>query len=168
MRSLCWLGASALILTLAVPDAWGAAKSPASSAPRHRVHHAGAIIDNSTHMDANNLDMVVTNHGSYAYDLLTGNAGLIYPKGSTKTAIFAAGPWIGAKVNGETRVAVGEYSQEYTPGPMAGGTFQSDLPRFKSYKIERGNTTSADYLNWPAQDGAPLDSLGNPLPHPAL
>lgn len=163
MRSLCWLGASALILTLAVPDAWGAAKSPASSAPRHRVHHAGAIIDNSTHMDANNLDMVVTNHGSYAYDLLTGNAGLIYPKGSTKTAIFAAGPWIGAKVNGETRVAVGEYSQEYTPGPMAGGTFQSDLPRFKSYKIERGNTTSADYLNWPAQDGAPLDSLGNPL-----
>jgi hypothetical protein len=163
MRSIRWLGASALILALMAPEAWGAAKSSASPAPRHRAHRAGANIDNSTHMDANNLDMVDTNHGSYAYDLLTGNGGLIYPKGSTKTAIFAAGPWIGAKVNGETRVAVGEYSQEYTPGPMLGGTFQSDIPRFKNYRIDRGNTTSADYLNWPVQDGAPTDSLGNPL-----
>ncbi len=160
MRSSCWLGASALILVLAAPDAWGAARA---STPRHPIRRSAAMIDNSTHIDANNLDMIVTNHGSYANDLVTGNAGLIYPKGSTKTAIYAAGPWIGAKVGGETRVAVGEYSQEFVPGPMAGGTFQADDPRFKCYKIERGNTTSADYLNWPVQDGAPVDSTGHPL-----
>jgi len=160
MRWLHGLGAVTLFLTLAAPDAGAAVKPGVPS--RRAPHRAAAVIDNATHMDANNLDMVVTNHGSFAYDLLTGNAGLIYPKGSTKTAVFAAGPWIGAKVNGQVRVAVGEYSQEFVPGPMANGTFQTDNARFKNYKIVRGNTTSADYLNWPVDQGAPVDSLGKP------
>src|SRR5882672_7205664 len=159
MRFLRWLGVASLILTLAASDAAAAVK-PGVKPGRRAPHRAATIIDNSTHMDANNLDMVVTNHGSFAYDLLTGNSGLIYPKGSTKTAVFAAGPWIGAKVGSQVRVAVGEYSQEFTPGPMAGGTFQTDGPRFKNYKIVRGNTTDADYVNWPVDQGAPLDSLG--------
>jgi hypothetical protein len=46
---------------------------------------------------------------------------------------------------------------------MAGGTFQPDAPEFRNYRIDRGNTTSSDYLNWPVSQGAPLDSLGNPL-----
>jgi len=161
MRWLHWLGAASLILTLAASDAAAAVK-PGVKQSRRAPHRAATTIDNTAHMDANNLDMVVTNHGSFAYDLLTGNAGLIYPKGSTKTAVFAAGPWIGAKVNGQVRIAVGEYSQEFVPGPMAGGTFQADNARFKSYKIVRGNTTSADYLNWPVDQGAPVDSLGKP------
>src|SRR5437867_4329742 len=161
MRFLRWLGAAGLILTLAASDATAAVK-PGVAPGRRAQHRAATIIDNTTHMDANNIDMVVTNHGSFAYDLVTGNAGFIYPKGSTKTAVFAAGPWIGAKVNGQVRIAVGEYSQEFTPGPMAGGTFQTDNARFKNYKIARGNTTSADYLNWPVDQGAPVDSLGRP------
>jgi hypothetical protein len=119
-------------------------------------------------MDANNLDMVVTNHGSFAFDLITGNAGLVYPKGSTNTVVFAAGPWIGARVGflpfgGETRVSVGEYSQDFIQGPMRNGVFQPDEPAFKSYKIVRGNTTSPDYFNWPTSQGAPLDKDGKPL-----
>ncbi len=161
MRFLRWLGVAGMILTLAASDAAAAVK-PGVKPSRRAPHRAAATIDNSTHMDANNLDMVVTNHGSFAYDLVTGNAGLIYPKGSTKTAVFAAGPWIGAKVNGQVRIAVGEYSQEFTPGPMAGGTFQPDNARFRNYKIVRGNTTSADYLNWPVDQGAPVDSTGAP------
>lgn len=113
-------------------------------------------------MDLNNIDMLVTNHGSFAYDLERGNPGFIYPRGSTKTALFAAGPWIGAKVNGQVRVALGEYSQEFVPGPMVNGTFQTDSPRFKNYKIVYGNTTSSDYLNWPADQGAPVDPTGAP------
>ncbi|MGH7681840.1 MAG: FlgD immunoglobulin-like domain containing protein [Candidatus Eiseniibacteriota bacterium] len=108
--------------------------------------------------------MVVTNHGSFAYDLLTGNAGLFYPKGSLNTVVFAAGPWIGAKVGGATRLATGEYGQEFVPGPMLNGTFLPDMFQYRNFKIIRGDTTSADYANWPAQDGAPVDSLG----HPAL
>ncbi len=162
MRFLCWLGVAGLILTLAASDAAAAAKASAGKSRRPAPRRAAKTIDNTGHMDANNVDMVVTNHGSFAYDLITGNSGLIFPKGSTKTAVFAAGPWIGAKVGGQVRIAVGEYSQEYTPGPMAGGTFQPDNARFRNYKIVRGNTTSADYLNWPVADGAPVDSLGNP------
>ena len=162
MRFLRWLGAASLILTLAASDAAAAAKPTGGSHRRPSPHRSASIIDNTAHMDANNLDMVVTNHGSFAYDLLTGNAGLIYPKGSTKTAVFAAGPWIGAKVGGQVRVAVGEYLQEFVPGPMSGGTFQPDNGRFRSYKIVRGNTTSADYLNWPVDQGAPVDSTGAP------
>ena len=141
---------------LAVPPSWaaGGGRGP---------HRSPALIDNTARMDANNLDMFVTNHGSYAFDLITGNAGLIFPKGSTTTTVFAAGTWVGALVNGETRVALGEYSQEFVPGPMLNGTYQLDQLRFKSYKIVRGNTTSPDYLNWPVQDGAPVDAAGNPL-----
>ena len=146
------------VLTSTVASAF-----PRETAPPPRVHAAPTIFDYTAHMDVNQIDMVVTNHGSIAYDVLTGNAGFIYPKSSTKTAVFAAGPWIGAKVGGEVRIAVAEYSQEYTSGPMAGGTFQPDNnPLFKSYKIIRGNTTSEDYLNWPVDQGAPVDSTGAP------
>jgi hypothetical protein len=161
MRFLRWLGVASLILTLAASDA-AAAMKPGVKQARGAPHRAASTIDNSTHMDANNIDMIVTNHGSFAEDLHSQAAGFFYPKGSTKTAVFAAGPWIGARVNGQVRVAVGEYSQEYTPGPMANGTFQPDNPRFRNYKIFRGNTTSADYLNWPVDQGAPVDSLGKP------
>lgn len=149
-------------LVLLVPEPLSAIP-PASVAAGRGVHRAPAIIDNATTMDVNNLEMFVTNHGSYAYDLTTGNAGLIFPRGGTTTTVFAAGTWIGALVNGQPRVAVAEYSQEFVPGPMLNGGSQPDQPRFKNYKILRGNTTSPDYLNWPVQDGAPLDAAGNPL-----
>lgn len=162
MRFLRWLGAASLICLIAASEAAAAAKPTVGTDRPTGPRRAAKTIDNTTHMDVNNIDMVVTNHGSFAYDLVTGNAGFIFPKGSTKTAVFAAGPWIGAKVGGSVRIAVGEYSQEFVPGPMAGGTFQPDNPRFKNYKIVRGNTTSADYLNWPVDQGAPVDSTGAP------
>jgi hypothetical protein len=121
-----------------------------------------SVIDNDDRMDVNNLDMIVTNHGSFAYDLIHGNGGLVYPKGSWKTAVFAAGIWVGAVVNGELRVALGEYGQDFVPGPMADSTFLPDQPEFRNYKIVRGNTTSYDYLNWPHSQGAPVDQRGNP------
>lgn len=114
----------------------------------------------------NNIGMFVTNTGSFAWDKYTGNAGLIFPwlgGAGTKTAVFASGLWMGAKVNGELRLAISEYSDEYVPGVMRDSTFSPDEPRFKIYKIYRGDTTSSDYLNWPVEDGAPVDSTGNPL-----
>jgi len=162
MRFLCWLGTAGLILLVAASDAAAAAKPAEGPNRRTQPRRAATILDNTTHIDANNIDMIVTNHGSFAEELTSQSAGFFYPKGSTKTAVFAAGPWIGAKVNGQVRVAVGEYSQEYVPGPMLNGTFQTDNPRFKNYKIVRGDKTSADYLNWPVDQGAPVDSTGAP------
>lgn len=151
----------ALVIFLIMPDAVGARALP-SGGRSVTTSRAPAIFDNSAHMDANNLDMFVTNHGSFGWDLSTAAPGLEFPKGTGKTALFAAGIWVGARVNGAIRTCVAEYSQEYSPGPMMNGTFQTDDPRFKSFKITRGNTTSFDYLNWPVQDGAPLDPLGRP------
>jgi hypothetical protein len=163
MRSLGWVGVGVLVLALAAPEALGAPKpgtKPQSA--RTKFRRAAASIDNNDRMNVNSLDMLVTNHGSIAFDLETGNAGLVYPKGSTRTAVFASGLWIGAKVNGEVRVAVGEYSQEFVPGPMKDGTFQPDVPAYRNYRINRGST-SGDYQVWPVDQGAPTDSLGNPL-----
>jgi len=163
MKSLRWIGAMAVLTLIAAPDILAATR--VGVVPSHRstrAKRAAAIIDNNDRMDVNNLDMVVTNHGSLAYDLVTGNAGLIYPRGTLKTAVFAAGLWVGAKVGGETRVAVGEYSQEYTPGPMAGGTFQSDQPGFHNFRIERGQSLSGTDLTDYIAQGGPLDSTGAP------
>ena len=157
-----WLGVAVLAIALVAPEATAAPRS--GYAHRARMpKRVAAVTDNSGHMDVNNLDMVVTNHGSIAYDLITGNAGLIYPKGGTRTAVFAAGLWVGAKVGGETRVAVGEYDQEFVPGPMAGGTYQADQPTFKNYRIERGGAGYADYMANAVPQGAPVDNSGNPL-----
>ena len=167
MRSLRWVGLATLLVFLGAPDAMGAPKPGYSHSPKKPrvvpVRRAATVIDNTTHMDKNNLDMIVTNHGSLAFDLENGLGGLVYPKGSTNTAVFAAGLWIGAKVAGEIRTAIGEYSQEFVPGPMLNGTFQPDASEFRNYRIDRGNTSSSDYLSWPVSQGAPLDSLGNPL-----
>ena len=77
MRSLRLTGAAAIFVLLAASGgdaamrAGGAKRSGAAVragvAPARRaatVHRAAQIIDNDDRMNVNNLDMVVTNHGS--------------------------------------------------------------------------------------------------------
>jgi hypothetical protein len=129
---------------------------------------ATLTIDLTSYFDANSLLMFVGNTGSFAYDktaLLGKNDGLYFPRTTNKTAVYAAGIWVGAKVSGETRVTVAEYSNEYVPGPMLNGTFQPDNPVFHVYKIKQGDTrlSNPDYANWPYDQGAPVvkNHLGN-------
>ena len=168
MRVLGRVGIAALLLAALGAQEASAAPPGSRAARRPTIRRSAATIDNSGRVDANNLDMFVTNHGSFAWDLSTGQAGLRYPIGTTKTALFAGGIWVGALVNDTIRTCVAEYSQEYAPGPMYNGTFQTDNASFRNYRLEAGNTTSDDYLNWPSAappfgQGAPLDTLGNPL-----
>ena len=130
----------------------------------HAATTAGQIpqVFDFDRMDANNLDMVVTNRGSVAFNLENGGPGLVYPKGSGHTVVFAAGPWIGSRTNDTLRLAIGEYSQEFGPGTMQNGGPVPDDPRFRNWRITRGNTSSFDFLNWPAGDGAPVDAAGAP------
>jgi hypothetical protein len=127
------------------------------------------IYDATTTIDANSLQMFVYNNGNFAYDNANvGPAGktdgLYYPRGTKKTAIYAAGLWIGAKVNNQVRIAMAEYSSEFVPGPMKNGTYQPDKAAFKVYKVKRGDNAgnNPDYRDWPKDQGAPVDSLGNP------
>lgn len=105
-----------------------------------------SIIDNSQRIDVNTISMVVTNTGSFAFDKATGGAGLEFPKGTLKTAVFAAGLWLGAQVGGATRIAVAEYSDEYGPGIIlpGGAPDDPDRPEYKVYKLNRVYGTTAE------------------------
>ncbi len=120
--------------------------------------------DSRTYLDGNALRLLVTNHGSFAYDSSSANGGLEYPACSRRTVAYAAGLWIGGRVNGETRVAVAEYEDEYAPGTAASSAPDADR---RIYRIVRGDSTSADYRSWhngaARAQGAPLDARGVPL-----
>lgn len=123
-----------------------------------------STVDLDDRLDVNQLDMFVSNRGSFAFDALSYDSGLLYPRGTGNPVVYKAGLWLGAIANASTRVAVVEELQsEYVPGPMLAGFPQPDEPPFRNYRIERGNTTSEDYLGWPVAHGAPTDSLGLPL-----
>ncbi len=125
-----------------------------------------AKISTDQKIDINNISMFVTNEGSFAFDIGGGGAGLEFPKGTGKTPVFAAGLWVGGKVKGDLRVAVGEYQFEWRPGPMGpdGKPADANAPQYKVYKISAGDGPSnPDYANWPVKDGAPVDKDGKPL-----
>jgi hypothetical protein len=128
------------------------------------------IISNDVLCDVNNIAMFVTNRGGFARDLESpgGPSGLFFPRGTDKTAVYAAGLWFGSQVNGETRVTVAEYDLEYTPGIIYNDGTEitwddAGDARLKVYKLAKGDTLSDDYLNWPVADGAPLNAAGKPL-----
>src|SRR5205085_1483873 len=96
--------------------------------------------------------------GSFANDIENlGNSGLYFPKGTVKTAVYASGIWLVGKENGELRAAIGEYSQEYTPGTMT-GTAATDPgntnPDFIVYKVARwaGNPSDTAHVERSAAD----------------
>jgi len=136
-----------------------------------------ATVDNTTYINANSILMFVTNHGNIGRDLagvFGHDAGTFFPYRShadildgtlADWVLYAAGPWLGGKVGGEIRIAIAEYSDEYVPGTMAGGTYQPDGPSFRVYKLYVDSLESNpndDYLNWPVDQGAPVDELGKP------
>ena len=149
------------------------APAPTSSAPSHSASPASSrmavraragvqIIDNTQFIDINQIKMYVTNTGSIAWDKSGGGAGLEFPKGSTNTAVFAAGPWLGAMVNGQTRVALSEYSDEYLPGSMIGGV--ADYPNQSAYKVYKLYRSYASTL---VRDSVLADYNGGAVPHGA-
>jgi len=123
------------------------------------------IIDNTSRIDANNIEMIVTNHGSFAYELTSQTSGMWFPRGTENTCVYASGLWVGCQIGGKVHITAGSFAQEYGPGPiLPDGTWDNAAdPRHKVYKITKGDVTSDDYLNWPADLGAPVDGEGHPL-----
>lgn len=75
----------------------------------------------SVFMQGNNINTVFNTNGIMNYDFVTfpsSDAGMIWPVSSPnrKTADFASGIWIGAKVNGQLRLAASWYASHYSPG----------------------------------------------------
>jgi len=122
------------------------------------------VID-SKQMDANNIRTWYRNNGSFNRNLFTGNAGFEWPGGSGLFARYSSGLWIGAVVGDDTLVAVGDYNYEYLPGyvDQNGNPQGKDDPLFRIYKINKGDTASEDYQNWPFSQGAYADKYGKPF-----
>ncbi len=114
-------------------------------------------------VDANNISMWMKRNGQFAQNPFTGGNGFEYPKGSGKSAIYTAGVWIGATVGGEIRIAAASYGSEFRSGPIIDGNvnYPDDI-KYRVYKIERGNSGSQDYLEWPSDLGAPVNDDGSP------
>ncbi len=146
------------------------------------VHPANTtIIDHAAYINANRILGFVGNDGSLFSDwsqALLKSDGFYFPYSSiadilsganSKTVVYSAGLWLGGKVGGDLRVTVSEYSAEYTPGPMVNGTFVSDAytdPKYRVYRLyadSQATNPNQDYLQWPADQGAPIDGAGKPL-----
>ncbi len=170
------------ILSLAVFGLMLSAKAaPPKDFIRPPQHRAAAVLDYDTYIDANRILAFVNNDGSLFtdYDGMFGRTdGFYYPyygisgivNGSTdNTVIYTAGLWMGGKVNGQVRVSVAEYYSEFAAGPMINGGPAPDWeskPEFRVYSLHSDSLIghpNADYLNWPVDQGAPLDGSGYPL-----
>jgi hypothetical protein len=66
---------------------------------------ARATVDNTTVIDVNQLSMYVTNTGSFAWNGAR-KSGLEFPKGTGKTAVYAAGLWLGGASAADADVRV--------------------------------------------------------------
>lgn len=155
------------------------AAPPAGKLPAVFKGSAEMKVDNTTYIDANRILMFVTNHGNFGRDLsdlfgydfgtwfpYTGDTvyiGQNIDQAGYHSPYYAGGLWAGG-VDADTHdtlVIVSEYSDEYVPGPMVGGTFLTDSPEFKVYKLFRDsladnpNQAYLDYLTYAIEQGAP-------------
>ena len=125
--------------------------------------------DASQRIDINNISMVVKNTGSFAYDTQNGAAGLEFPKGTGKTAVFAAGLWMGALVNGKVRASAAEYRDDFSPGAIlpSGQPDDPSKPEYKVYKLNRVYLTSTGAIDVTTRDAVLADYNAGAVPHGA-
>ena len=70
-------------------------RTPAAPTSVERDRRA-QVYNQARRIDVNNINMFVTNYGTFANDIENqGNAGLFFPKGTIKTAVYQSGLWIG-------------------------------------------------------------------------
>ena len=79
-----------------------------------------------TYLDINNIFTVIKNDGISDIDAQEANSGLVFPKGSGKTAVYTSGLLWGAKISGDPQVRVG--GTAYRTGLQPGRITNSGLP----------------------------------------
>ena len=157
-----------LVATLVLSMVGTAVAAPRAVTNGQRRLLRPQIEDASKRIDINNISMVVKNTGSFAYDTENGSAGLEFPKGTGKTAVFAAGLWMGALVGGNVRVSVAEYSDDYRPGQALGGV--PDDPskaEYKVYKLNRVYLDASGNVDAATRDAVLADYNAGAVPHGA-
>lgn len=174
-----------LAASLALLAAAGAAEAKAPEARGSRPFGTAKpasvrTIDIGRRIDVNSINMFVANNGSFAYNLGAGDSGLFYPKGTDKSAVYASGLWLGARiVDGDQApdttlgTVVAEYSMEYGPGgitslpgnpPVWDSTSDPlnvvyKVVRFTGARDEDGNLVDTMHVERVANDAAFEDDL---------
>ncbi|MCK5125943.1 MAG: T9SS type A sorting domain-containing protein [candidate division Zixibacteria bacterium] len=141
-----------------------------------------AATDNQKYITNGDLLMFISNHGNWGRDIsgVWGHDyGTYYPYPGfldqiiagtyTKSPYYCGGLWLAAidSATGDTVGAVSTYSDEYTPGPMSGGTFIPDAPEFHSYLLfsdslaVNPNQDYLDYIQYAVAQGAPYSMSGS-------
>jgi len=119
--------------------------------------------------DANQIRCWTGNNGEIVSYNVTGDAGLEWPKGSGRTAVFQSGLWLAGKVDGQVRSAASEYASEFQPGRIiydtgtkVGYADNPNSPRYQVWSINKGDSPdetspkyNREYKLWPVKDGAP-------------
>lgn len=139
-----------------------------SKKQQSRLLKTAAISD--VWFDINRMNGIYRNNGTWLYDNIAGDWGLEWPKGSGLSPMYAAGQWIGAKINGDVCVAgIQHDASEYWAGEILspGVAANSRDPKYRWYDLYKGgvrpNGSPDDYIDWPFDQGAPVDEDGNPL-----
>jgi hypothetical protein len=118
-------------------------------------------------VDANQLDMLMTNFGVYGHDFGNMEPGLFYPTGTDKPCLYQGGLWIGGYVGEELRLSVSAMTGfEFQPGQIlpSGGWTEPTDPAYRVYKLTPDSGPGdADYDEWPVDQGAPLGPDNLPL-----
>lgn len=142
--------------------------APGGSTPDAGVPDGGIPIwHQDQRVDANQIDMFLSNAGIFGQDPEGPGPGLFYPSDTDKTCLFAAGLWIGGMAGEELRLSVSAiWGHEFQPGqilPGGGWTDPAD-PSYRVYKLTPGSGPGdPDYDEWPVDQGAPLGDDGLPL-----
>lgn len=161
LRNITVFGLMALLMVSAVE---------AKDKVANRSGGSSNYVDSSGTFDGNKIYADVTNNGLFLDYHISGDSAMEWPKGTGVHSIFQSALWLGATVNGETRVSIGDYTQDMGPGPW-GGDPLSAVHRI--YKIEKSMLASpgdfADFQEWPTDFGAPWvdvdgDGVYTPLP----
>lgn len=129
------------------------------------VQTVEASIDSAV-FSINQLFDYFTNNGILIDYSVNNDAGMRWPQEYRFSICFQSGIWlIGKDTDSDFRSACPYYSTVLLPGKILpdGTPDDPNQSKYKIYTINRGNTDSFDYLNWPADDGAPVDENGNPL-----
>ena len=121
------------------------------------------------YLDVNQIRSSVMNNGTFSRHPISGNADMVWPKGSGKTICYAAGIWLAGKVNGIVRTACADYNPEYQPGPIMpnGRAANPDSAVYRVYKVHKdypnGDATLEidPWSAWPADQGAPVNPDGS-------
>lgn len=132
-----------------------------------QINNPGAkiLIMDSKKLNGNNISTWFQNNGIFNRNPESGGGGFEWPNGSGKVLRYSSGMCLAAKINSDTLVALTLHGSEYFPGfiDINGIPQGKDDPVYRIYKIVKGDTTSIDYLNWPVNQGAYLDTLGKPF-----